>query len=105
MYVEGVEQRAQYTALVLRLRGEVRRLTLTLGLWLRQDRKLFIHIQMFCRNPRSPSMSTSLWGRMVLNAELKSTKSILTYLPCFFRWDRAAWRAVATASSVDLFAL
>lgn len=50
-------------------------------------------------------MSTSLWGRMVLNAELKSTKSILTYLPCFFRWDRAAWRAVATPSSVDLFVL
>ncbi len=39
--------------------------------------------------------------RDVLNAELKSMSSILTYKPFLSRCVRAGWRAEAMASSVE----
>ena len=38
---------------------------------------------------------------IVLNAELKSMNSILTYECLVSRWVRAEWRAVEMASSVE----
>ncbi len=43
----------------------------------------------------------SCWGMIVLNAELKSMNSILTYESFLSRCVRAGWRAVAMASSVE----
>ena len=40
----------------------------------------------------------------MLNAELKSTNSTLTYVLGWSRCVRAVWSAVLTASSVDPFA-
>lgn len=44
-------------------------------------------------------------GMMVLKAELKSMKSILTEVPGFSRWHSVQRRAEEMAPSVDLFAL
>ncbi len=41
----------------------------------------------------------------MLNAELKSMNSILTYESFVSRWVRAGWRAEQIASSVDRLAL
>ncbi len=41
----------------------------------------------------------------MLNAELKSMNSILTYESFLSRCVRAGWRAVATASSVERYSL
>ena len=43
-------------------------------------------------------------GIVVLKAELKSTKSILTDVLGYSRGDRAVWSVMETASSGDLFA-
>ena len=50
----------------------------TRTLWGRSDRKSLIHVQVISGRPRSDSLNTRLSGSMVLNAELKSTKNILT---------------------------
>ncbi len=39
----------------------------------------------------------------MLNAELKSMNSILTYESLFSRWVRARWRVEEIASSVERF--
>lgn len=54
-------------------------------------------------SPRLLSLVTSLCGIMALNAELKSTNNILTYLLLLSRCVSAVCRAVITAASVDLF--
>lgn len=54
---------------------------------------------------RSLTLLTSLEGTMVLNAELESMNSILTYVSLWFTWQRALWRAMGMASSVDLFGM
>lgn len=61
--------------LVLRLMA-VERCGPTLTLWVRYVRKLLIQRQVGCGSPVSDSLFTSLWRRMVLNAKLKSIKSI-----------------------------
>ncbi len=45
----------------------------------------------------------SCCGIIVLNAELKSMNSILTYESLFSRWVRARWRVEEIASSVERF--
>lgn len=65
----------------------------------------WIQMQMDEESPNFASLDRGLAGRMVLNAELKSTKSSLVWVPCCSRWARTVWRVVVMASFVDLFAL
>ncbi len=51
-------------------------------------------------SPSWTSLWISCWGMIVLNAELKSMNSNLTYVSVLSRCVRAGWRAVAMASSV-----
>ena len=69
------------------------------------DRKSLIHMHRELLRPGSSSLVTNLLRTAVLNAELYSIKSILTYVPFCSRWVSAVWRAVVMASSVDLFAV
>lgn len=57
--------------------------------------KFLIQRRICCANPKSDSLVTGL----------KSVKSSLPSLPCCSRCVSVAWRAVATASSVDLLPL
>lgn len=68
-------------------------------------KKSLIHEHSEVGRPKLRSLCTSLWGIIVLNAELKSTNSLLTYVLDSSRWDRAVWSAMVTASSVDQFTL
>ncbi len=52
-------------------------------------------------SPSWTNLWMSCWGMIVLNAELKSMNSILTYGSFLSRCVRAGWRAVAMASSVE----
>lgn len=61
--------------------------------------------QMGRDSPSRVSFVNILLGMIVLKAELKSRKVILTYLPFFSREANAVWRAVAIIYSIDLFAL
>ncbi len=56
-------------------------------------------------SPSWTNLWVSCWGMIVLNAELKSMNSILTYESFLSRCVRAGWRAVAMASSVERFDL
>ena len=60
--------------------------------------KSSIHVHSELSRPRLLSLWVSLWGVTMLNAELKSTNSTLTYV---LGWSRCV-RAVLTASSVHL---
>ena len=52
-------------------------------------------------SPSWPSLWMRCWGMIVLNAELKSMNSILTYESLVSRWVRAVWRVAEMASSVE----
>lgn len=54
---------------------------------------------------RSSNLFSIVLGMIVLNAQLKSRHSILTYFSECSRWDRAVCSAVLMPSSIDLFAL
>ncbi len=64
---------------MLRLRAEEMREP-TLTLCEQSVRKSLIQRQMELENPRSNSLDTSMLGRMVLNAELKSTNNSIVPL-------------------------
>src|SRR4029434_9760427 len=68
-------------------------------------RKFSIQLHMEGLMFRSCSCMMSLDGTMVLKAELKSMKSIRTYVLFWSRWERAVFKAKAMTSSVDLFGL
>ena len=51
--------------------------------------KSIIHKQRLLSLQRLSSLSTNLWGIIVLKAELKLTNSILKYVFGCSRWDRA----------------
>ncbi len=51
--------------------------------------------------PSRLNLLMSCCGIIVLNAELKSMNSILTYESLFSRWVRARWRVEEIASSVE----
>ena len=72
------------------------------GLWLRKSSS---QLQREVLRPSLSSLQISCCGIMVLNAELKSMNSILTYESFLSRWVSAGWRAEQIASSVDRFAL
>src|SRR4029434_8482874 len=71
------------------------------GLSLRKSR---IQLQREVLSASWSSLQISCCGIMVLKAELKSMKSILTCESAFSRWVRAGWRAEQIASSVDRLA-
>src|SRR4029434_6274585 len=71
----------------------------TWGLLVRKSR---IQLHRGVLRPRLLSLGTSLAGTIVLNAELQSTNSILTYVLPFPRWERVVCVVRAMASSVDL---
>ena len=52
-------------------------------------------------NPSSSSLLARVCGMIVLNAELKSKNSSLTYEFSFSRWVRAVWMTDDTASEVE----
>lgn len=54
--------------------------------------------------PQSVKFSNQL-GEIVLDAEVKSTNSILTQVLLFFWRVKTEWRAAEMASSVDLLTL
>ena len=54
---------------------------------------------------RLRSLRARRWGWIVLKAEEKSMKRILTKEPGAFKWVYALCKSVSVASSVDLFAL
>src|SRR4029434_1726442 len=67
----------------------------------RSLRKSNIQLQREVLNPSWSSLQMSCCGIMVLKAELKSMKRILTCESAFSRWVRAGWRAEQIASSVE----
>ncbi len=102
---EGVEKRAKDTPLrspcIQNQGGEV---WFPILMWwglLFGKSKIQVHSEL--PGPGLLSFCTSLWGIIVLNAELKSTNSILTYVSLWSRCARTVWGDVIIASSVDLF--
>ena len=83
--------------------GEVRLPIRTL--WGLLVRKSNIQLQSVVLKPRLLSFSVSYMSEMILNAELKTTNSILMSLFLFSRCVKTEWKAVGTASSVDLLVL
>ena len=73
--------------------------------WCLPVRKLRIQSQKGQLSPRSLSLVTSFKGTMVLNAELESMNSILTYVSLCFRWEKAVCKVREMASADYLFGL
>lgn len=73
----------------------------TRTVWGLPVRKSSIQLQREVLSPSWISFLMSCCGMMVLNVELKSINSILTYDFLFSRWVSTEWRAVAMASSVE----
>ncbi len=63
-------------------------------------KKSRIQLQRELLRPSRLNLLMSCCGIIVLNAELKSMNSILTYESLFSRWVRARWRVEEIASSV-----
>ncbi len=66
-------------------------------------KKSRIQLQRELLRPSRLNLLMSCCGIIVLNAELKSMNSILTYESLFSRWVRARWRVEEIASSVERF--
>ncbi len=64
--------------------------------------KVIIQLQREVLTPKSPSLVVSLEGMTVLNAELKSTNNIRTYVLLLFKCVSTECSTVHTASSVLL---
>lgn len=58
-----------------------------------------------CVSPSTSGLLARVCGMIVLNAELKSRKSSLTYEYMLSRWVRAEWMIDDTASDVERFFL
>ncbi len=66
-------------------------------------KKSRIQLQRELLRPSRLNLLMSCCGIIVLNAELKSMNSILTYESLFSRWVSARWRVEEIASSVERF--
>ena len=94
---QGVQEGTEHAT----LRVSIVVLLPNLTTWGWPVRKSRTQLQMEVFSPRVLSLVMSLEGTMVLNAELLSMNSILTYVLLLARWERVVWSAIEIASSVE----